>query len=71
MQEGFCSKAFTNLLCVINKTKLQAFLAETGNLMNEYYTTLNASELKRHADQAKAMFHEIRERPAADVNQFA
>ncbi len=70
MREGFASQQFTNLLCVVHRNKVEAFLAETGTLMNDFYAVLDASETKRRPDLAKSALAEMRETPAASILEF-
>jgi hypothetical protein len=62
MHEGFSSKAFTNLLCVLNKTRLEAFIEETATIMTEYYTSMDATDIKRRPEMAKIAVAEIRDK---------
>jgi hypothetical protein len=59
------------LLCVVHKTKVVAFLAENPNIMTDYYSGIDATELKRRPDMAKAAFIEIREKTSAEILEFA
>jgi hypothetical protein len=60
--EGFGSELFTNILVVLNKVKIPVFMAELIPMMDEYYKILDHAEEKRHHDQAKLQFNEIKER---------
>ena len=70
MLDGFASKAFTNLLCVINKSKLMQFQTEIPTLMEEFYESLNATEIKRRPEYAKQAFRETMEKSAAEILEF-
>lgn len=39
--------------------------------MNDYYTALDATEVKRRPDLAKAAYVEIREKTPAEILEFA
>jgi len=47
---------------VLLKSKLDVFKDELLHMMDEYYKILDNAEEKRHHDQAKLQFNELKER---------
>jgi len=60
--EGYGSEIFTNIVIVLQKSKIDVFKSELVGMMDEYYKILDTAEEKRHHDQAKLQFNELKER---------